>query len=158
MCFHLLAEMFSSLIFSCDNTTHVAHLAHLPHMPHRNLRSHSMDTEPHQTTADAQTSPVIPATRIVRTRKKSPKTAEAADNPVRKRRKTNSKNVIQGHEKPEIGQDNLGEKMGPKRKRIYGKLAELPNMPLDILFEVKLDTIDSQEVSEILFECRYLAT
>lgn len=117
-----------------------------------------MDTEPHQATADAQTPSMTLATRIVRTRKNSPKTAEAADNPVRKRRKTNSKNVIQGHEKPEIAQDNLGEKMGPKRKRIYGKLFELPNMPLDILFEVKLDTIYIQEFSETLFECRYLAT
>jgi hypothetical protein len=100
-----------------------------------------MDAEPHQATADAQTPPVLPATRISRTRKKSPKTAEAADNPVRKRRKTNSKNVIQGRENPEIDQDSLAEKTGPKRKRIYGKLAELPNMPLDILFEVNLDTI-----------------
>lgn len=96
-----------------------------------------MDAEPHQATVDAQTPSVIPTTRILRTRKKSPKTVEAADNPVRKRRKTNSKNVIQGYENPEIDQDNLEEKTGPKRKRVYGKLAELPNMPLDILFEVK---------------------
>lgn len=99
---------------------------------------------------------MIPATRIVRTRKISPKTAEAADNPVRKRSKTNSKNQV--HEKPEIDQGNFGEKMGSKRRRIYGKLAELPNMPLDILFEVKLDMIYIQEISEILFEYRYSAT
>jgi len=97
-----------------------------------------MDVEPHQATANT---PVVLATGISRKRKNSPKTTEAADNPVRKRVKSNSKNVIQGHEKLEIDKDNLGEKTGPKRKRICGKLVELPTMPLDILFEVKLDTI-----------------
>ena len=95
-----------------------------------------MDVKPHQATADTS---VVLATGMSRKSKKSTKTTEAGDHPVRKRIKSNSK--IQRRENLEINQDHLGEKTGPKKRRIYAKLAELPDMPLDILFEVKLDTI-----------------
>jgi hypothetical protein len=65
---------------------------------------------------------------------------EAVDSPVRKRRKTSSKNVIQGQDNSGINQEVSEQNAGPKRKRRSGKLIELLTMPLDVLFEVKLDS------------------
>ena len=100
-----------------------------------------MNTEPNQPSADVPTLSVVPMTRTRRTRMNLPaKAVVAADSPARKRRKVNPKDVIQGQDSG-IDQEKSEQKAGPKRKKRSRKLIELPTMPLDILFEVKLDTI-----------------